>query len=308
MNEKFNEAIDLAKQGLGRGRIAEQLGISEQFARAAITYLKAANEEDGLEFPTDLKVDTVFADMEDGQDEAPDNLKINGDNILVLSDIHFPLHDKKSLLSALRVGINVGVNVVYLNGDIMDCERISRFDTRKGSKSITTELSITKEFLQKCRELFPKAEIYYKEGNHEKRFVDYMVRNAVEMSDLVGMSLAEQLELANLGIHHVEENQVAEAGDLFIVHGHEYKSMFGGGIYHARSTRLKAGTNVLLGHFHRTQTDIDRKLNDEWIGAWATGCLCKLDPKYVGKSKWNHGYALVEVSESSFKVSNEIIL
>jgi hypothetical protein len=172
---------------------------------------------------------------------------------------------------------------------------------------MSDEIKITKEFLVKVRELFPQASIYYKEGNHEKRFVDYMVNNAPEMSDIT-LSLSEKLDLENLGIIHVEENQIAKVSHLHIVHGHEYKSMFGGGIYHARSTRLKAGTNVVLGHFHRTQTDIDRKLNDEYVGAWATGCLCKLDPKYAGKSKWNHGFARVEVFQDSFKVHNEIIL
>jgi predicted phosphodiesterase len=306
MNKQFESAINLAKQGYGRTKIAEELGIPEHDARAAVTYVRFSNDgELGLDEVFD--VDTTFADFEDGFDEAVAPIQIDGDNILVLSDIHFPRHHRDALLYSLRYGINHKVNAVYLNGDIMDCERISRFQNGKHVPTMSEEVKITKEFLVKVRGLFPQASIYYKEGNHEKRFVDYMVNNAPEMADIT-LSLSEKLDLANLGIIHVEENQIATVSHLHIVHGHEYKSMFGGGIYHARSTRLKAGTNVVLGHFHRTQTDIDRKLNDEYVGAWATGCLCKLDPKYAGKSKWNHGFARVEVYQDTFKVHNEIIL
>lgn len=305
MNETFKKAIELAKKGYGRKSIAKELNISDHVARAASFYVKSLTDADLID--DDLKVDSIFGDFQDGFDESLPAMKIQGTNILFLSDTHFPRHSKEALLKALRYGINNQVDTIYLNGDIMDCDRISRYKTGRTVPSIFEEIETTKKFLTKLRELFPNANIYYKEGNHEKRYVDYIENNAPELAEIM-LTLVERLDLDNLGIIHVAENQIATVNSLHVVHGHEYKSMFGGGIYHARSTRIKAGTNVLLAHFHRTQTDIDRKLNGEYIGAWATGCLCKLDPKYAGRSKWNHGFARVEVYKNTFEVHNEIIL
>jgi predicted phosphodiesterase len=308
-NDVLKQAIELAKQGLGRHKIIKALDISEGEARAAILLTKVQEYEEIEKIQLDIGLDikAAFGDFDEGIDDSSKPIEIEGDRILVLSDIHFPRHDKKALVSALEWGYKYEPDCIYLNGDIIDAERISHFAKSIEAESLKKEINLCKEFLVKIRGLFPKAAIYYKEGNHEKRFTDYVMRNAEELFDLVGLSLSEQLGLEGLGVHHVPQNQIAKAGKLFIAHGHEYRSHFGGGIYHARQTRIKAGVNILIGHYHRTQTDIDPKLDDTMIGGWGTGCLCNLNPAWIGRSKWNHGFATVERSGENFQVDNRII-
>lgn len=308
-NDVLKKAIELAKQGLGRVKIASTLGITANEARAAILLngVEEYKEIEKIQLDIGLDVKSAFGDFDDGIDDSSKPIEIEGNRILVLSDIHFPRHDKKALISALEWGYKYEPDCIYLNGDIIDAERISHFAKSIETESLKKEINLCKEFLVKIRGLFPKAAIYYKEGNHEKRFTDYVMRNAEELFDLVGLSLSEQLGLEGFGIHHVPQNQIAKTGKLFIAHGHEYRSHFGGGIYHARQTRIKASVNILIGHYHRTQTDIDPKLDDTMIGGWGTGCLCNLNPAWIGRSKWNHGFATIERSGDNFQVDNRII-
>jgi len=48
-------------------------------------------------------------------------LKINAKTTLVLSDIHFPNHDKTALVAAMRHGKKERADCILLNGDILDC-------------------------------------------------------------------------------------------------------------------------------------------------------------------------------------------
>ncbi len=304
----FEKAVELAREGKGRILITKELGCSDETARAALVYKSIYTENDDLDLSPEVELEAAFSDFSDGDDESQPLVELEGKNVLILSDIHFPKHDKKSVMFALGYGIREKVDTVYLNGDIIDADKVSRYVSKGKVRSLDEEIRITKDFISKVRQLFPRSEIYFKEGNHEKRIYDYLLNNAPDLVDVVDVSLSKLLGLDDHGVHHVKENQISTIGKLFIVHGHEYKTMFGGGIYHARNTRIKSGENVLLGHFHRTQTDIDRKISEHYIGGWATGCLCKLDPGYIGKSKWNHGFALVLRDGDKFEVRNEIIL
>jgi predicted phosphodiesterase len=305
-NQDLIKAIALAKQGKGRIAIAKELGVNQSIARMAV--MKAKIEEfdamDGMIQKEDFYISTWFAGFEDGIDDSIAPLEIEAKQVLIMGDIHFPRHDLKALLAAIDHGVKIGADVIYLNGDIMDGEKIARFSPSIVAETFKKEIQITREFLSRLREVFPKAQIFYKEGNHEKRFIDYILKNADELFDLVGMSLKDQLGLDGLGIVHVPENQIVKFGKLFVAHGHEYKSQFAGGIYHARNTRIKAGVPIAINHFHRTQSDIDRKLDGSTIAGFGIGCLCKLNPAWAGITKWNHGFADVEMSGENFHLNN----
>ena len=53
------------------------------------------------------------------------------------------------------------------------------------------------------------------------------------------------------------------------------------------------------------QPDIRRKVH----GVWSVGCACWLYPRWYRNNKWNHGYAVVELSANGdFQVRNRAIL
>ena len=248
-------------------------------------------------------------ELEDGEDDTLHPLNIQGIKMLTLSDTHFPYHHLIALKTALQEGKNFGVDVVYLNGDIMDCYQVSKHSKDIRKRNMRYEIYLTKQFLQLLRHNFKNAQIFYKFGNHEYRWERFLQSQAPEMLGITEIELATLLQLNNYGIQYVEQNRIAKFGKLNIAHGHEYRSIFGGGINNARNTRIKAGNhNVLIGHYHRTQEDIAKDIDDNFTGSWVTGCLCKLNPLYAGKTQWNWGYALIEQSGGKFEVYNKKII
>jgi len=73
---------------------------------------------------------------------------------------------------------------------------------------------------------------------------------------------------------------------------------------------MKAIENILVGHVHRTSTDVIRKpLDGSFIGGWSVGCLCDLNTHYAARNGWNHGFAIVDVDKSGdFTVHNKMII
>ena len=119
-------------------------------------------------------------------------------------------------------------------------------------------------------------------------------------------TLADTLGLRSLGIEYIDHGMGISAGKLRIVHGHE---IGGSGVNVARSKLLKAKTNVLFGHHHRTQEHSQTDMDGNGTGSWAVGCLCQRTPEWARINEWNLGYARVEFEPSGeFTVDNHRII
>jgi predicted phosphodiesterase len=232
--------------------------------------------------------------------------------ILRLSDIHFPIHDPAALDAALRYGLEHDPTVILLDGDIAD---LSEFSTHEQSLAnyVKEEMFMLAEFFDALREMFPKARIIWKEGNHEERFLKYLLRKAPELLatdcfDLLSfIRFITGREDATHRVEWISEKRIIRAGKLAFLHGHEFRG--GGGVNPARWLYLRTGENAICGHFHRTSEHSEPSLSGEQRGAWSTGCLCHLSPDYLRHNKWNHGFAWVEVDKGGhFRVKNIRIL
>ena len=243
----------------------------------------------------------------DGRIEVKPQHNIEGKVMLAMMDIHLPFHDKQSLLTAIEEGKRRNADVVLLNGDIIDCVSLSRFNKSNYDRSFKDELDLARGFLKWIREQFPKAQIIYKEGNHEKRFEDYVRRNADALDNIEDIQLNTLLRLETFGITHIEHTQIMNFGKLNIIHGHEY---FGGGVINvARGYLIKAFDNIMLGHRHTSQDYTFKKVNQDLVGAWGVGCLCKLMPAYMSLNQWNHGFCIVEKQpDGTFVIENNKII
>lgn len=245
--------------------------------------------------------------LPDGREEVKKQHVIEGKTMLAIMDIHLPFHDKQALIAAIDEGKRRNVDVVLLNGDVADCISLSRFNKSNFDRSFKDELDLERGFLKWLREQFPKAEILFKEGNHEKRFEDYIRRNADALDNIEEIQLKSLLRLDTWRMTHIEHTQIMKFGKLNIIHGHEY---FGGGsINVARGYLVKAFDNILLGHRHTSQDYIFKKVNQELVGAWSVGCLCKLMPAYMSLNQWSHGFAIIEkYSDDNFSVENKKLM
>lgn len=242
------------------------------------------------------------------EEYTPHVLPASANNILIMNDIHIPFHDKDALLLALKHGKERSVNTIILNGDITDFYCISRFGRLPKFRNVKVEIDYTKQFLTMLREKFPHAVIVYKEGNHELRLKDFLMRQAPELYELEEVKLDELLGLKKLRIDWIEDKRLIKAGKLYVIHGHEIFSG-SGAINVARIIRLKTNENVIFGHFHKAQEDFQTSISGKLVGSWAVGCLCGLNPQYMPINQWGSGFAVVEVDkDETFDVDNKLIV
>lgn len=225
-------------------------------------------------------------------------------NILVLSDIHIPYQDNKALELAINYGIENKVNAIYLNGDTIDMYQGSRFIKDRRLRDLAGELELTRQFLKTLKDTF-NCPIYFKIGNHEKRWEDYLRMKAPELLGIDDFKLEQILRFREFGVNLIKDRQIGYAGKLPILHGHEWFAGFAPPVNPARGLFLKAKESCLIGHHHTTSEHTEKSLGGKITTCWSTGCLSGLEPEYNPFNKYNHGFAHVKVDkDGSYEVKN----
>jgi len=238
---------------------------------------------------------------------------------LVLADLQIPYHDDLAIKTALDWGLSRNPDMVILDGDINDCYKISDWKTDPTRPDFGTEVKICRDELKKIDEKLKKCksvkEVVYISGNHEERLRRELWGASKKLAGLDVLKIPILYETNELGWKYVDNSQLLreeltpfKLGKLNILHGHEVRVNYSvvniPRIYYQRCL-----VNLLVGHHHRTQENIERKLDHSHDGAWSVGCLCKLSQDYAPVNKWNHGFALVEWdSQGDFSISNKKII
>lgn len=225
----------------------------------------------------------------------------------LVSDIHLPYHDEKAIQTTFEYYQSEGINTIIINGDLVDFYQLSRFSKDPFRKDTTFEVNQTKEFFEFVRHIFPDVKLYWKLGNHEDRFEFYMRSNAKELMGLDDFGLTSIFSLNDYGVELIGSKQRIIAGQLNIVHGHEFGQSIFSPVNPARGLFLRAKANIIAGHNHQTSEHHENDINGNPVGCWSTGCLCHLNPEYrpFADTKWNHGAARIEIDkDGSFLVDN----
>lgn len=95
----------------------------------------------------------------------------NYTKILSLSDLHIPFQLDFESLAAFR-----GVDVLQLNGDIIDCQALSKFP-KQYRISPMEELIQGRQYLIDLIEYLQPKRVVCNYGNHDKRFASYFAKN-----------------------------------------------------------------------------------------------------------------------------------
>lgn len=227
----------------------------------------------------------------------------------VLSDIHFPFQDNTALQLALDELKRLNVDIIILNGDVMDCYQESEFLRDPDKRKFKEEVAILKNFFSALRREFPKTRIIYKEGNHEYRHKAYMLRKAPEMYGFEETQLDNLLGLKHFDIEWLDNKRLVEVGKLTVVHGHEFARGLGSPVSPAKTFYSKAKKSVLGGHHHQVTAHSAKVINGNQHVAYSTGCLCDLTPEYAPLNEWSHGFAIIELfPDDTFIVHNKKIV
>ena len=212
----------------------------------------------------------------------------------IISDEQIPFHDKYAIVTAMEHFYKRGVQAILFNGDTWDAYNISSFVKDPRQRRFPEELDQVRKYLSSVRKLFPDIDLYYKEGNHEERWERYLKIYAPVLLETNEFELDVILRLRENSIHWINNKRLIKFGKLNILHGHEYRSGFGGGVNPARWLFLKGHENMCCGHFHQISQHEERKVTGEPIGCWSMGCMCDLNPDYMPYNKWSHGFGYVE--------------
>jgi predicted phosphodiesterase len=231
------------------------------------------------------------------------------ESILVLSDLHFPYHSVGAIRIAIEEARKRDVTCIILNGDQLDFHQLSRFIKDPRRRDPASEIECCKQFLESLREHFPKARIIWKDGNHDERYVHYLMLNAEKLFGIREFRLEMIVGLPGLGIEYVTDKRPIAVGKLSVLHGHEFAEPTIAPVNAARWLFLRAKANSACGHFHHSSEHIENTLEGKTLGSWSLGCLCELHPNYRPFNKWNHGFAFVTLAPSAdFEVENKKII
>lgn len=287
----------------------------KETVRASIKYYTGANGKAGLKTLATkdfLSIEKVTLKMNLPDPIIEDDyeiIKIHGKCGLIMSDIHIPFHDKKALSLAINYASKYPLDFIMLLGDIADCFELSSFDREPDLVRFKDEVIMVQDFLKELKRLFPKTKIYYKFGNHEKRFDAYMQKKAPEIFDLEGLRLDTIFKLAEIGINYIPEDRIVDLNGLILLHGHEYKNAITSPANPARTLFLRTKAISLCGHYHQESDHSEPTINGEVLATWSIGCLCHLHPKYMPLNKWVHGFAMYFQEPDGFwRIENKKII
>ena len=232
---------------------------------------------------------------------------LNAKRLLVLSDIHIPYHNIDSLTCAFDYAKKEKPDAILLNGDTIDFFGLSRFMKDPKKRSVAHELQAFKELVDVIKKTF-NAKIYYKMGNHCERYEHFLWMKAHELVGIEEFDFSNIIKARAEGIEIIKDKRIMKAGDLNIVHGHE----FGGSVFSpvniARGLFLRGKVSAMQGHNHQTSEHTESNMNGEITTTWSLGCLCELHPAYLPINKWNHGFAIIDIDGQEFEVRNKRIL
>ena len=233
--------------------------------------------------------------------QIPSNIR----KLAVLSDIHIPYHSVEALTLALNKMQQEGVDGILLNGDILDFYQLSRFEKDPRKRGFAEELASCRSFLDILKSEFDTP-IYFKMGNHEERYESYMKRKAPEIFGVRDFEIDILLRLGEKRIEFITDKRIVKAGGLSIFHGHELN--ISGGINPARTLFLRSQVSSLCGHLHVPSHHSEKRADGHIVGCWSTGHLGEVSPDYAPYNKWQHGFAIVQLSGKEFEVNNYKIM
>jgi len=231
-------------------------------------------------------------------------------NILLISDLHIPYHNIEAVTIALDYGKKEKVNTIFINGDLIDCHMVSRFEHDVKKRSIKQEFDATRDFLKQLRKAFPKASIYWLKGNHCIRWEKFLLAKVREIWDDDYFYLEERLQLNEVNVKILDDKVLVKAGKLSITHGHHiFKGVFTP-VNPSRGAFLRAKQSLIVGHLHRPSHHPETDLDGNIISCWSTGCLCELRADYsplVGNTM--HGFAHIQIEDNEdYTVKNYSII
>lgn len=242
------------------------------------------------------------------KNEKPEDIldKLEEDMLdIIVPDTHVPYHDKNAIKVVEKVIRKKKPDRLIHIGDMYDFYSISRFDKDPSRlDQMQQEFDVGYGVWKQLKKAGKKTmKIYYTQGNHEVRHRKYLWKHP-EINNLRAMKFENLTGIKDFGIKYYKSSDTLYLRkNLIATHGAKddgcKTSQYSG--YSAKNTLQKTGVNGVSGHTHRLASHYKRNF-DKQLEWHECGCLCDLDPEYVKKPNWQHGFALVEHKKDKFNI------
>lgn len=224
--------------------------------------------------------------------------------LAIFSDIHVPYHSISCITAALDYCKKEKPDALLLNGDTIDCHRLSRFIKDPKKRNFALELDTFKELFNIFEKQL-KCKIYFKVGNHEERYEHFLYEKAGELVGIEEFTFENIIKARARGIEIIDDKRPMTIGNLWGIHGHEYVGGISAPVNPARGLNLKAKVSCFQGHNHQTSEHTEPTLGGKMVTTWSLGCMSELHPAYMPLNKWNHGFAMVDIFGEDFEFRNK---
>jgi hypothetical protein len=233
---------------------------------------------------------------------------INASEVLILSDLQYPYFSNRALEMALEYAFhNHKIDAILINGDWFDFYQGSEYMRDPRNMRIGEELDGGCELIRIIQEMFG-CHIYFKYGNHEERFDNYLLKKAGELKGIPEFELEACIKRRipeNITI--IKDMRTVKIGKLNVYHGHEFRKGMISPVSPARGLWNRVHSNALQSDVHK-KSEHTGKSDNETRTCVSIGCLCDLKPKWMPNNEWQHGFAIVKVDEDGiFEILNKTI-
>lgn len=162
--------------------------------------------------------------------------------IVIFSDAHFwPDETSEAFWILLDILKDVQPEFVINGGDAFDGATISRHPAIgwEVRPTLADEYEAVKTHLEMIKEASGDASLYWVEGNHDKRFENFLVSKAAQLQDMPGSTLEGLFPDWTM------------CDSLFANDVIHIKHRWHSGVHAAYNNTLKCGKSIATGHTHR---------------------------------------------------------
>jgi hypothetical protein len=264
-----------------------------------------------------LKVERTVRQVKASQYRRPQGIETT----LIVPDMHIgfvrdpksgelePLHDMRAMDVVLQVAAELRPHNLIILGDVLDlAEWSTKFLSSPDFEQTTQPAVIAANwYLGALHDVTPGSRAVVLEGNHDKRVetalltnmkAAYGLRPADELALPPAMSVPRLLALHKLGYAYSEAYPNGEywlSDGLYCQHGNVARK--GGGKSTAAVIK-DLDVSAIFGHIHRLEQAMRTTFSQSdtrTIGAYACGCLCRIDgivPGTKARQDWQQGFGV----------------
>jgi len=274
-----NSFADLVNSGATLEQIRDRAGIETESIGRYLRWSKA----DGL-VPTGVKI-RGGAFILDGQ-RYGDMVTVQQGitTAIVFNDLHCPFQDDRAIELVCKVIEDIGPDILYENGDGLDCYTFSKFSKDLGrAKSFQQEREIHHTCMNTIQSA-SDADYHYigAEDNHYARFI----RNILWENGLTDVPELTPASILYLEEDHFHADPVIVNGTFRMAHGARF------GMYAHKATLLDHMISGMMGHTHRMGSFFHSTPSTNYA-YYMNGHLSNAEKTYGYYHDWTQGFSIV---------------